>query len=82
MFDKFHHKTLVATLAALTAALGVGGIAIAQNSGPGATPSTAAPSTSVDQPESANDKPDAADEGDGDGETNDDGPAASAAAAQ
>ena len=41
MFERFHSKTITATAAALVAALGVGGIAVAQNGG--SSPSSAAP---------------------------------------
>lgn len=79
MFEKLHRKSLVATLSALTAALAVGGIAVAQDNGSSAAPSrTAAPAATVDTPESPSDKPDtdkheAGDQGEvNDKETNDD----------
>ena len=39
MFERLKSKTAVATVAALVAALGVGGVAVAQNSGSGASTS-------------------------------------------
>jgi hypothetical protein len=56
MFEKFHSKSMTATLAALVAALGVGGVAMAQNSGssPSSTPPAAqtpqSSTPSVDKP--------------------------------
>jgi hypothetical protein len=69
MFEKFQGKTLTATLAALMAAAGVGGVALAQTSGSAAPATTPAPAASqpsssapatADQPESAADKADSA----------------------
>jgi hypothetical protein len=63
MFEKFHRKSLVATSAALISALGVGGIAIAQNQASTATPpapSTATPSTPAADTPDAPDTPGAA----------------------
>jgi hypothetical protein len=77
MFEKFHRKSLTATVAALLAAAGVGGIAMAQNSGSSTTPAPssaapAAPSTgAADTPESANDTADAPDSPNEKGETPD-----------
>ena len=66
MFERFHRKSATATVAALMAALGVGGIAVAQNNS-STTPSAPPPATdqgsggggTVDTPESATEKPDA-----------------------
>ena len=41
MFERFKRKSLTATVAALVAALGVGGVAVAQSSGSGSQPSPA-----------------------------------------
>jgi hypothetical protein len=64
MFEKFHRKSLVATGAALISALGVGGIAVAQNQASSSTPpapSTATPSTPAADTPDAPDTPGAAD---------------------
>ena len=77
MFEKFHRKSLPAAVAALITALGVGGVAVAQNQGsspskpaPNATPapSTATP-PAADQP-TPGDQPDTPG-GKADAETND-----------
>src|SRR4051794_27645671 len=60
MFERFHRKSLTATAAALLAALGVGGVALAQSGNPtqkAASPPSAA-NAATDLPESASDKPD------------------------
>ena len=41
MFERFTRKSLTATVAALVAALGVGGVAVAQSSGSGSQPPAA-----------------------------------------
>ncbi len=43
MFERFHRKSAVATVAALLAALGAGGVAIAQSGGSKAQPTLGAP---------------------------------------
>jgi hypothetical protein len=43
MFERFKRRSLTATVAALVAALGVGGVAVAQSSGSGSQPATGSP---------------------------------------
>ncbi len=47
MFERFHRKSASATLAAVLAALGIGGVAVAQ--GGGANPSTSTPAPAKTQ---------------------------------
>ena len=70
MFERLHNKSVTAGVAALLTALGVGGVAIAQNKASSPTPSSAAPSTAAPanpaEPADTPDTPGAADK-----ETND-----------
>jgi cytoskeletal protein RodZ len=58
MFEKFHSKSLTTSLAAVIAALGVGGVAMAQNSASTPTTKSPAPAVQSTQPSSTTAAPD------------------------